>query len=223
MKDRERHRRSLRLKGYDYSQPGTYFMTIVTRERACLFGEVVEGEMRPNEAGRIVKRCWLDIPNHFPHATLDAFIVMPNHVHGIIVLSHATKTERFSATSDRPVNTTVDPSTAEQVEANDHSPLPSFRSPSRTIGSIVRGFKIGVTRWFRQYTDISGVWQRNYYEHIVRDEQSLTHIRQYIAENPLRWADDPENPTVTGKAWPGSVHPATYGASKRFGAFHRYP
>jgi hypothetical protein len=100
---------------------------------------LVEGEMRPNEAGRIVERCWLDIPNHFPHATLDAFIVMPNHVHGIIVLSHATKTERFSATSDRPVNTTVDPSTAEQVEANDHSPLPSFRSPSRTIGSIVRG------------------------------------------------------------------------------------
>lgn len=201
MRRSEHHRRSLRLQGYDYSQPGAYFVTIVTRERACLFGEVVEGEMRLSEAGQVAERCWLDIPNHFPHATLDAFIVMPNHVHGIIVLSDARKMERFSATSDRPVSTPVDLLTAKQVGANDHSPLPSFRSPSRTIGSIIRGFKIGVTRWFRQHTGISGVWQRNYYEHIVRDEQSLTRIRQYIADNPLRWANDPENPTVTGKAW----------------------
>ncbi|MCM8749378.1 hypothetical protein NET02_09490 [Thermomicrobiaceae bacterium CFH 74404] len=107
----------------------------------------------------------------------------------------------LSGTSDRLVSTPVDPLTAEQVRTNDHSPLPSFLSPSRTIGSIVRGFKIGVTRWFRQHTDISGVRQRNYYEHIVHDEQSLTRIRQYIADNPLRWANDPENPTVTDKAW----------------------
>ncbi|GBD17371.1 hypothetical protein HRbin26_02291 [bacterium HR26] len=201
MKVHEHHRRSLRLQGYDYSQPGAYFLTLVTHDRACLFGEVVDGEVRLSEAGQIAERCWLDIPNHFPHATLDAFFVMPNHVHGIIALSDAGKTERCSPTGDRPVNTPADLWTAEQVGADDHSPLPSFQSPSGAIGSIVRGFKIGVTRWFRQHTDSSRVWQRNYYEHIVRDEQSLARIRRYIADNPLRWADDPENPTVADKAW----------------------
>jgi len=144
--------------------------------------------MRLNEAGRVVERCWLCIPSHFPHAALDTFIVMPNHVHGIILLSDAGNTERLSPTHDRV-----------HVGANDHSPLQPFRSPSRTIGSIVRGFKIGVTKWFRQHTDVLSVWQRNYYEHVIRDEQSLIRIREYIAGNPARWAGSPVNPAVVGK------------------------
>ncbi|GIW45213.1 MAG: hypothetical protein KatS3mg077_2495 [Candidatus Binatia bacterium] len=83
-----RHRRSIRLKGYDYTQPGAYFVTLCTLNRQCLFGEVVDGQMRLNEAGHVAQRCWADIPNHFPHVQLDAFIVMPNHVHGVLVIAH---------------------------------------------------------------------------------------------------------------------------------------
>jgi putative transposase len=78
------HRRSIRLKGYDYTQPGAYFVTLVTYERMPLFGEIVNGEMRLNDIGRVAERCWLDIPSHFPHVALDAFVIMPNHVHGIL-------------------------------------------------------------------------------------------------------------------------------------------
>ena len=87
MSDRQRHhRRPIRLKGYDYAQAGAYFVTIVTHDRACLFGDVVEGKMRLNEAGQIARQCWVEIPRHFPHVELDEFVVMPNHVHGILVI-----------------------------------------------------------------------------------------------------------------------------------------
>lgn len=84
----QHHRRSIRLPGYDYAEPGACFVTICTKDRLCLFGEVVAGEMRLNAAGHIAHQCWSDIPNHFPHVQLDAFIVMPNHVHGILVIAH---------------------------------------------------------------------------------------------------------------------------------------
>jgi len=169
--NRNRHpRRSIRLQGFDYSQPGAYFVTVCTRERACLFGDVVDGEMRLNEAGRIVEQCWSAISIHFPNVVLDAFVVMPNHVHGIVLIA------------------------GETVGAKNVSPLPGT---SKTIGSIVRGFKIGVTKWFRDNCGIGEVWQRNYYEHIIRDDGSLNRIREYIRNNPMRWAFDRENPTAT--------------------------
>src|SRR5690606_5266060 len=121
------------------------------------------------------------IPNHYPHAGLDAFVVMPNHIHGIIVIRRGVA---------------ADGARVDAVGANDHSPLRRDmpRSPSKTIGSIVRGFKIGVTKWFRGNTDVHDVWQRNYYEHIVRNERSLNRIRRYILENPARWHTDRANP-----------------------------
>ena len=171
-----RHRRSMRLKGYDYSQPGLYFVTIVAQDRVCLFGHIEDDNMQLNEAGRIVETCWLAIPEHFPHVILDAFVIMPNHVHGIIVIMEHVGAKNFS-----PLQSPIR-----------QSSMP--RSPSKTIGSIVRGFKIGVTKWFRANTDIHAVWQRNYYDHIIRDEPSLNRIRQYIADNPARWDTDRENP-----------------------------
>jgi putative transposase len=172
------HRQSIRLKGYDYRQVGAYFITICTQEKACLFGEVVNGEMKLNDAGRIVEHCWLEIPHHFPHVALDAFVVMPNHVHGILWIVVDIR------------NTSPPQPTLQS---------PAMQSPSKTIGSIVRGFKIGVTKWFRQNTDIYTVWQRNYYEHIIRNDKSLTRIREYIANNPQRWEFDRENPLATPK------------------------
>ena len=120
-----------------------------------------------NPAGRMAEKCWLDIPKHFPHAVLHDYIIMPNHVHGIIELT--------------------------DVGAKNFSPQPrqsQFHSPSKTIGSIVRGFKIGVTKWMRQNTDTFSVWQRNYYEHIIRNAESYGNIAEYIITNPARWQDD---------------------------------
>ena len=168
------------MQGFDYSQPGAYFVTICTQERACLFGDVLDGDMRLNDAGRIVEQCWLAIPIHFPDAVLDAFVVMPNHVHGIVVIiDRAVGAKNFSS----------------QPRKNKAVRTPN-RSPSKTIGSIVRGFKIGVTKWFRESRGTEKVWQRNYYEHIVRDEEALSRIRQYIENNPMQWAYDRENPAA---------------------------
>jgi putative transposase len=187
------HRRSIRLKGYDYTQPGAYFVTLVTHERMPLFGEIVNGEMRLNDIGRVSEQCWLDVPFHFPHVALDAFVIMPNHVHGILWI-----VESPPEILEMP----------ETVGAKNFSPLPPPSSPSsstkrprgtsKTIGSVVRGFKIGVTKWVRKNTDIYIVWQQNYHEHIIRHERALNAIRRYILENPLRWHLDRENPARTG-------------------------
>jgi len=170
----QRNRRSIRLQGYDYSQAGAYFVTVCTRNRACLFGAIVDGQMVLNDAGRAAKQCWNDIPVHFPHVELDEWVIMPNHIHGILVV-------------------------LDTVGANNYSPLQTNailrpRGTSKTIGSVIRGFKIGVTKWMRQHTTIHDVWQRNYFEHIVRNDASLNRIREYIANNPLQWEWDRENP-----------------------------
>ncbi len=172
------HRRSIRLKGYDYSQAGLYFITICCEDRACLFGNVVNREMVLNDAGKIADACWKEIPNHFPNVVLHEFIVMPNHVHGIIEIT--VRAENF------PPNGVG----AEDLPPNVANNNPPPRSPSKTVGSIVRGFKIGVTKWMRQNTNVYDVWQRNYYEIIIRTEQSYQNISDYIIKNPEKWADD---------------------------------
>jgi len=166
------HRRSLRLKGYDYSQAGAYFVTICTRGRACLFGEIVEGEMRLNECGQAVAWTWHDLPNHVANAELDAFVVMPNHVHGIIVLT------------DAPVGAGSEP-----------APTTMKR---HALPEIIRQFKAFSARRINQRRETTGLplWQRNYYEHVIRNDESLRRIRQYIADNPARWALDRENPAA---------------------------
>jgi len=178
--DPERHhRRSIRLKGYDYTQLGAYFVTIVTRDRTCLFGEIAEGAVRLNQMGHIVRECWLAIPDHFPHAMLDEFVVMPNHVHGIIVLNGT-----------------------ENVGARHAVPLPEqFGKPiPGSIPTIIRSFKSAVTKRINDHRGTPGVpvWQRNYYEHIIRNEDDLEAIRRYIACNPLRWHLDRENVHAIG-------------------------
>jgi len=169
------HRRSVRLKGYDYAQVGAYFVTICTYQRECLFGEVVEGEMRVNSHGAIVQRCWSDLPRHYPYVELDAFAVMPNHVHGIVVL------------------------TGFPILANVGAglrPAPTSASRPHPLSEIVRAFKSFSSRHVNRLRNTPGLplWQRNYYEHVIRDEQELHTLRQYVADNPLQWALDQENP-----------------------------
>ncbi|MCJ7620538.1 MAG: transposase [Anaerolineae bacterium] len=171
-------RRPVRLKGYDYSQPGAYFVTICADRQACLFGEVRDGRMRPNDHGRIAWRCWEDLPRYYPHVRIDSFVAMPNHVHGIIVL-----TEIGVGAGLRPAPT--------------ESGM-GFRP--HALPEIVRAFKAFSARRINELRNMSGgrVWQRSYYERVVRNEEELNRIRQYIAENPSRWSEDEYHPSHAG-------------------------
>ena len=178
-----RNRRSVRLRGYDYSQAGAYFITICAQNRHCLFGSITEGAVVLNDAGRAVADCWLQIPDHFPNVELDEWVVMPNHIHGIVVIVRANNHS--------------------PVQSNDYSPLPANAphptGTARTIGSMVRGFKIGVTKWYRQRSVTSKIWQRNYWDHIIRNESELIRIRRYILDNPMQWEQDALHaPTAVG-------------------------
>jgi REP element-mobilizing transposase RayT len=166
------HRRSIRLRDYDYSQNGAYFVTVVAKNREDLFGEMENGEMILNDTGKMVLYCWEQIPEHFPDVEIDECCVMPNHFHGIFLINCnrrgvGCKGERFFAPTDS--------------------------GTSKTVGSIVRGFKIGVTKWARKNLEIIDVWQRNYYEHVIRNESDLEKIRQYIFDNPANWENDENN------------------------------
>lgn len=170
------HRRSIRLQGYDYSRQGAYFVTLCTTNRECLFGEIVDGKLMLNEYGQIVHEEWLNTALVRPSVVLDEYVVMPNHLHGIIVL---TDTDHVGAT--RRVAPPVYP--------------PKGPTPG-SIGAIIAQFKATSTKSVNRLRSTKGVrvWQRNYFEHIIRDERSLNLIREYIRRNPNLWADDLENP-----------------------------
>jgi putative transposase len=162
-------RRSLRLKGYDYTRAGAYFVTICAQDKACLFGNVVDVCVRLNDAGQMLAKLWKDIPARFAEVETDAFVVTPNHVHGIVVLPD---TENAMAARVAPVLGEV---------------VAAFKSA--TTVHYIRGVKTKAWPAFR-----GRLWQRNYYEHIVRDDKALDRIRRYIDENPAPWAFDDENP-----------------------------
>ena len=168
------HRKSIRLKGYDYAQPGAYFVTVCTQDRACVFGEIVDGQMRLNTMGRIAADCWQAIPGHFQAAELDAWVAMPNHFHGIVWMT------------DVPVG------------ATHASPLHASDPPRRPLGTIIGSFKSATTKRINMLRGTPGtpVWQRNYHEHIIRNEDVLCRIRQYILDNPSHWPMDRENPAM---------------------------
>ncbi|MGK7875021.1 MAG: transposase [Xenococcaceae cyanobacterium] len=169
---KKHHRRSIRLPGYDYTQPGAYYVTICTHQRQCWFGDVVNEEMRYNRLGDIAYRFWQALSRRFPHIKLDAFVVMPNHLHGILVITDEGKGQ-------------VQPR-REQFG----KPIPG------SIPTIVRSFKSAVTRRINlmRPTTSPPIWQSNYHESIIRIERGLDNVRQYIIDNPRQWALDEENP-----------------------------
>jgi putative transposase len=183
------HRRSIRLKGHDYTQPDACFVTICTRDRECLFDHMVNGEMRLNEAGHAAQQCWMDIPDHFPQVVLDEAIIMPNHIHGIIVIHR-----RGEASA-------IPPHVSEEQPRSDASPLqqrPNGTQPG-SLSATVQNFKSVSTRKMNAARGSPGtsVWQRGYYEHVVRNEDELKAIREYILCNPARWNEDENNPVQT--------------------------
>jgi REP element-mobilizing transposase RayT len=170
-------RRSLRLKGYDYSQAGAYFVTVCAYVKECLFGEVIGGEMQMNELGRKVQEVWNDLPAHYPHVATGAFAVMPNHVHGVIVIGARIDTDFVRA----------------GLKRAGLKPAPTRR---HGLPEIVRAFKTFSARRINEFRGISGVpvWQRNYYEHVIRNDADYNRIAEYIANNPQRWMEDALHP-----------------------------
>lgn len=170
-------RKSIRLHGYDYAQPGAYFVTLCTRQRACLFGDVRDGGMRLNAIGEIVADEWVKTAEIRDEIDLDEWVVMPNHFHAILVIGRG----------DRPVAPTTT------------KPVASMGPRSRSVGAAIAGFKSSAAKRINTLRGTLGapVWQRNYHEHIIRDEVSLDRIREYILANPSRWAADPDNPFRT--------------------------
>ena len=182
------NRRSIRLPGYDYASGGSYYITIRAHNRECLFGEVVDGKMRLNEYGEIVRDEW-ERSGEIRHGlVVDAHVIMPNHLHGIVTIVEERNVGAHSCAplpNDAPL-----PNNAPL-----HANLP--RRPPRSIASFVAQFKATATRRINGLRDTQGarLWQRNYYEHVVRDEDDFYRIQAYIEDNPGRWAEDEYHPS----------------------------
>ena len=171
------HRRSIRLQNYDYSQPGAYFVTICTHKKRFRFGQIVDGEMQLNKTGYLVQSIWESLHERFPAIQLDTFIVMPNHIHGIILIAE------------------------DRVGAIHELPLPQTRIQRRRmlLPKVIGYFKMNTAKRVNKMHDTRGasLWQRNYYEHVIRSEDELQQIQEYILNNPARWFEDPDNPIHT--------------------------
>lgn len=176
---KKHHRRSIRLQGYDYSQAGAYFLTIVTQGRECLFGEIVNGVMQLNQCGEIVCVEWEKSAEIRREVELGPYVVMPNHFHAVVVLVNH-RDPIVGATGRSPLP---------------ESPIRPNGPKTKSIGALMAGFKSSVTKRINEMRNTPGlpVWQRNYYEHIIRNQQSMDRIVLYMETNPARWVEDREN------------------------------
>lgn len=157
-------RSSPRLKGYDYSLPGWYFVTINTAEKKCVFGEVVDGEVALNQAGEIVRDAWLDVPNHYTYVQLDEFVVMPNHIHGIVIFLEEDE-EKDGLGRDRFINLSL---------------RKKLKRPG--LSEVIRGFKTWSARRINEVRGTAGlpVWQRSFYERLIWEEQDSTNAYSFL-------------------------------------------
>jgi len=157
-------RKNNRLKGFNYSEAGYYFVTICVQDRVCCFGEIIDGEMVLNEFGKIIQKCWLDLPNHYQNSKLDEHIIMPNHFHGILIVERVGEGLKPSPTK------------------------------AHGLPEIIRGFKTFSSRKINDLKQSHFSWQRSYYDHIIHNDADLDRIREYILNNPKQWELDKENP-----------------------------
>ena len=183
------HRRSIRLKGYNYSQAGLYFITLCTQDSLHLFGEITNDEIVLNDSGMMIEKWWNELKNRFPNIELDEFVVMPSHFHGIIQIIN-TNTVGADLRVCPDVQQRVCPDNAgEHKEKGKHIGLPLHRMmqwfKTMSTNEYIRNVKNNHWAPFNKK-----LWQRNYYEHIIRDEKSYLHISEYIRTNPLKWQDD---------------------------------
>jgi putative transposase len=172
LKDIYPRRKSLRLSGYDYRQQGVYFVTLCTQEKICFFGQIIDSTMRLNQYGKMAESVWQEIPLHYPEINNELFIVMPNHIHGIITIQESKRA------GSKPAPTT-----------------------GYSLSEIVRAFKTFSSRSINQLRNTLGahIWQRGYYEHIIQSEQEHNQSGEYILFNPAKWESDRENPNANLK------------------------
>lgn len=185
-------RKYIRLRGYDYSKPGLYFITICCYNREMLFGKIENGKLKLNEFGKIAEREWLKTSQIRDNVELHEFIIMPNHFHAIVEITKRVENMKKPVGSYR--NTTL-----QVYENKNEQPLPgqpgNKQSPSNTLGAIVRGFESAVTKQINILRNTPGkpVWQRNLNDRIIRDNQEFFRIRKYIKNNPQNWDEDDMN------------------------------
>jgi putative transposase len=178
------HRASIRLQGYDYSSVGAYFVTICTFQRECLFGEIIDGRMMLNEYGKIVNNEWIKSSDIRQEIELDELIVMPNHFHAIIFITTLKTLETSNSSSFHNPNQET-----------------TLSMKPKSLSSLIAGFKSATTTRINTKRDTAGtpVWQRNYYDNIIRNELALEKIRQYIHNNPISWEIDQLHPNIPSK------------------------
>jgi len=176
-----RRKNSLRLTGWDYSQPAYYFITICVNDKSNVLGTIINHKIHLSSIGHIIKKCWKELPDHYAGCALDAFIIMPDHVHGIIIIK------------ERAENSSI----YNSVQAG-FKPAPTG---SHSLSEITRGFKTFSARQINRFQRTPKIpfWQRNYYDHIIRDNASLERIRWYIQANPERWFEN-KNLKLKGQA-----------------------
>ena len=197
-----RNRKSPRKKDYDYSLSGVYFVTICTHERKMIFGDVVGETMQHTSLGQIAHDCWLSTPDHFPRIEVDCFVVMPNHVHAIIIIYDHENDKNADEKTDK-INNNLDGGTRHALSVHDHNEpnrhgimkdgrfYPSGVKP-HSLGAIIGSYKSAVTKIANRTLDDppSFIWQSRYHDHIIRNEREFNMIRQYVLSNPARWNDD---------------------------------
>jgi REP element-mobilizing transposase RayT len=169
---------STRLPNYDYAANGCYFVTICTYRKHCYFGTIVNSQMQLSQVGKIAQRHWQEIPNHFDGVYIDEYAIMPNHVHGIIIINKPDRPSR-----DVVYNVSTDNDDLYQTMSK-LSPKPG------SLSVIIRSYKSSVTRWCNRNNNNIFRWQPRFYENIIRDERALNNIRKYIINNPAKWSED---------------------------------
>lgn len=200
------HRRSVRLKGYDYSQEGAYFITVCVKNRECVFGHIMNEGMTLNDIGKIANEYLQDIPNHFSHVEMGEFIVMPNHVHCVLVLHKPTDdvagTRHVVSLPDNTGNTVgtshvmslQQPNTSvrtRHVVSQQISQLNQFSKPiPGSVSVIIQQYKSSVKRWCNKNKHEHFQWQSRFHDHVIRNEQSYQNISNYIINNPTKWNED---------------------------------
>ena len=179
-----------RLQSWDYSSNGYYFITICAKERKYFFGEIISNVMHLLKIGEIVQKYWLEIPKHFSFVELDEFVIMPNHVHGIVIIKNKNTIYPFVETRHCLVSTT---NTTYATNAN--KKINRFQNQGRhTISSIIGSYKSICTKIINKTQNNKLFrWQPRFYDHIIRDEKSFNRIRQYIKDNPMNWEEDRNN------------------------------
>ena len=178
---------SIRLQNWDYGWNGKYFITIVTLWRKCYFGKIVNDEMELSEIGIIAQKCWLEIPIHFPFVNLDKFVVMPNHVHGIIIIDKKNNGKRNIDGNDDNDGNVETQNFASPPKSQSNQQKNHFGPQSQNLASVVRGYKIGV---MKSVNNVNFGWQPRFHDHIIRNETEYNRIQNYIINNPAFWNND---------------------------------